>query len=157
MTLATNTPARINKLLNDNEAALDRMSYSLLVAQLMDLKYDALRSHLSKMAVDTPITCIKTSAEMLNHLRELSEEFAGDRRKLLFFYSHRALTNLEHGCPSLGDDAQRYAGQSVYNKTTKSVRYYPRCGKFDKGGEASSSAARSDPQCSHPDPSTQTE
>ncbi len=107
MTLATNTPARINKLLDENQAALDRISYSLLVVRLMELNYDALRSQLSQMAVDTPITCIKTCAEMLNHLRELSEEFAGDKRKVLFFYSHRALTNLENGVPELKISVQK--------------------------------------------------
>ena len=85
----------VELMMHQNGEDLDRIAFQIQISKLMDMKFEPLRSELSRLAADTPHLCLKVTAEMLNRLRKFPESFAGDRRKALFYYTSRAVKNLE--------------------------------------------------------------
>jgi hypothetical protein len=85
----------INHLLNDNQAALDRVAFKLRLAALLEASYEPLRSELSAMAQDNPHLCLQLCSAILHELQGLSPEFAGEKRKLAAFFTRKALTKIE--------------------------------------------------------------
>jgi hypothetical protein len=85
----------IDHLLSDNQAALDRVAFKLRLAALLEASYEPLRSELSAMAVDNPHLCLQLASAMLNELKGLSREFAGEKRQLIAFFTRKALTRIE--------------------------------------------------------------
>ncbi|BFL83807.1 hypothetical protein ACROAK_09470 [Shewanella oncorhynchi] len=93
MTLSTQSG--IQHLFDDNQAALDRVAFQLRQATLLEASFDNLRSELSGLAAERPHYCLMMCAALLNALRELSKEFAGERRAVIAFFMEKSLNNLE--------------------------------------------------------------
>ncbi|MCL1121208.1 hypothetical protein N7V09_12325 [Shewanella seohaensis] len=85
----------IQYLINKNQAALDRVAFKLRIAALLEANYETLRSELSGMAADTPHQCLLVGAVLLNELRGLSTEFAGEKRRVISFFIKRSLKNTQ--------------------------------------------------------------
>ena len=85
----------INHLLNDNQAALDRVAFKLRLAALLEAGFEPLRSELSAMAQDNPHLCLQLCSAILYELQGLSPEFAGEKRQLATFFTRKALTHIE--------------------------------------------------------------
>lgn len=85
----------IQHLLNENQAALDRVAFKLRIAALLEANYETLRSELSAMAADTPHKCLLVGAALLNELRGFSHEFAGEKRRVISFFIKRSLRNTQ--------------------------------------------------------------
>ena len=81
-------------LFDQNQASLDRVAFKLRIAALLEASFESLRSELSTMAVSTPHYCLLIGAALMNELKELSPEYAGDKRRLIGFFIKRSLRNI---------------------------------------------------------------
>lgn len=84
----------IQHLLDDNQAALDRMAFQLRQATLLEASLDNLRCELSDLAVKRPHYCLMMCAALLNALKELSPEFAAQRRAVIALFIDKSLAAL---------------------------------------------------------------
>lgn len=84
----------IQHLFDENQTALDRVAFQLRQATLLESSFDNLRSELSGLAAEKPYYCLMMCAALLNSLKELSKEFAGERRAVIAFFIEKSLNNL---------------------------------------------------------------
>lgn len=83
------------QLFDQNQACLDRVAFKLRIAALLEANFETLRSELSTMAASTPHYCLLIGAALMNELKELSPEYAGEKRRLIGFFISRSLRNID--------------------------------------------------------------
>ncbi|MDR8523449.1 hypothetical protein [Shewanella fidelis] len=85
----------VQHLFDENQASLDRVAFRLRIAALLEANFETLRCELSKMALSKPHYCLLISAALMNELKGLSPEFAGEKRRLIGFFIIRSLKNID--------------------------------------------------------------
>lgn len=85
----------VQHLFDENQASLDRVAFKLRIAALLEANFETLRSELSTMAASTPHYCLLIGAALMNELKELSPEYAGEKRRLIGFFISRSLRNID--------------------------------------------------------------
>lgn len=81
----------INRLLDDNQQALDRVKFKLQLAELLEADNDALRSTFSHTAVDTPHLTLQLCAALLQALRGFESATMCAKRQIVFYAAKRCL------------------------------------------------------------------